>query len=226
MTRTTNSRVAGLAFLAYIALGIASLILFGKAVHGDGVVEQLTSISQHTPFVRIGVVLDLACGLCAIVLGVTLYALTREQDADLATLGLICRTAEGVVAGISVQRSLGLLWLADAVKTNTSNTEATNAIASYLLGQSWSGTVAAIFFAVGSTAFSWLFLRGRMIPAALAWLGVISSALLVIALPLQLGGFVPGSAVQFLWIPMAAFEIPLAVWLIVKGAAVPRGHVA
>ena len=65
-----------------------------------------------------------------------------------------------------------------------------------------------------------------MIPIALAWLGVISSVLLAVALPLQLGGFLPGSVVQFLWIPMAAFEIPLAVWLLVKGAAAPRGSIA
>ena len=36
-----------------------------------------------------------------------------------------------------------------------------------------------VFFAVGSLLFSWLLLRGRMIPVGLAWLGVIASALLV-----------------------------------------------
>ena len=46
----------------------------------------------------------------------------------------------------------------------------------------------AIYFAVGSLLFSWLILRGRLIPAALAQLGVIASALLVVILPLQLAG--------------------------------------
>jgi hypothetical protein len=39
-------------------------------------------------------------------------------------------------------------------------------------------------------------------------------------LPLQLAGFLRGAVTQLVWIPMAAFEIPLAVWLLVKG--VPR----
>ena len=226
MTRTANARVAGFTFLAYIVVGILAMILHGKAVRGDDVAGQLASISQHGSYLQIALVLDLLCGFAAIVLGVTLYALTRDQDPHLSMLGLVCRSAEGIVAGVSVQRSVGLLWAARAVATNEANTEATNAIGAYLLGVHWSALVAATFFAVGSTAFSWLFLRGRMIPVWMAWLGVISSALLVIALPLQLGGFLPASAVQFLWIPMAAFEIPLAVWLLVKGAAPPRGSIA
>jgi hypothetical protein len=52
--------------------------------------------------------------------------------------------------------------------------------------------VTATFFAVGSTLFSWLLLRGRMIPVPLAWLGVLASVLLVVLLPLEAAGFVWG----------------------------------
>jgi hypothetical protein len=85
--------------------------------------------------------------------------------------------------------------------------------------------VGATFFSVGSALFAWLLLRGRLIPAALAWVGVIASVLLVVGLPLQFAGVLPGSVVQFLWLPMAAFEIPLALWLIVKGVAAPSRRV-
>jgi hypothetical protein len=46
----------------------------------------------------------------------------------------------------------------------------------------------ATFFVVGSTLFSWLLLRGRMIPIPLAWLGVVASVLLVVCLPLTTRG--------------------------------------
>jgi uncharacterized membrane-anchored protein YitT (DUF2179 family) len=217
MTRTTIARIAGVTFLAYIAVGIGAMMLHGKATRGDDVPAQLASISQRASFMQTALVLDLLCAFAAIILGVTLYALTREQDPVVAMFGLVCRGAEGIVAGVSLAGSVGLLWASKAVASNASNAEATNAIGAYLLGVNWSSLVAATFFAAGSTAFAWLFLRGRMIPASLAWLGVISSALLVVALPLQLGRFLSGSAVQFLWIPMAVFEIWLAVLLIVKG---------
>ena len=60
-----------------------------------------------------------------------------------------------------------------------------------------------------------------MIPVALAWLGVLASVLLVVGLPLQLAGVLRASAIQLMWLPMAAFEIPLALWLLIKGVATP-----
>jgi hypothetical protein len=83
----------------------------------------------------------------------------------------------------------------------------------------------ATFFAVGSTLFSYLLLKGRLIPIPLAWLGVIASVLLVVGLPLQLAGFLGGPVVSYMWLPMLAFEIPLALWLLInKGVAVPAAR--
>lgn len=81
----------------------------------------------------------------------------------------------------------------------------------------------AIYFAVGSLLFCWLLLRGKLIPVALAWLGVLASALLVVILPLQLAGLFGGamswsaSITWFVWLPMLVFEVALALWLILKG---------
>jgi hypothetical protein len=61
-----------------------------------------------------------------------------------------------------------------------------------------------------------------MIPVALAWLGVLGSALLVVILPLQLAGWVTGSITQLAWIPVGLFEITLAPWLLIKGVAPAR----
>jgi hypothetical protein len=90
---------------------------------------------------------------------------------------------------------------------------------------------AAIFFAVGSTLFCWLLLRGRLIPMALAWLGVLASVLLVVVLPLQLAGLFGGptswsaSVTWLVWLPMLVFEVTLALWLLIKGVAMPTHSV-
>lgn len=60
-----------------------------------------------------------------------------------------------------------------------------------------------------------------MIPVPLAWLGVGASVLLVVLVPLQLAGFFAGPIFMLMWIPMAAFELTVAPWLIIKGAAAP-----
>jgi hypothetical protein len=84
---------------------------------------------------------------------------------------------------------------------------------------------------VGSLIFCWLFLRGRMIPVALAWLGVLASALLVVMLPLQSAGLFGGAlswsatTTMLLWLPMLVFEVTVALWLIIKGVALPTLNV-
>ena len=220
MTRRTNSRLAGIAFLLYIGVGIPVLILMGRARHGDGVAAKLASIAAHAGDVHLALVFELIECFCALVLAVTLYALTRDQDRDLALLGMLCRVAEGVLAAAALPRTLQLLWLAGASGGKTPDASTASALGAYLLyGPGWGA--GAIFFAVGSTLFSWLMLRGRIIPAALAWLGVLSSVAAVIGLPLNAIDALPDSLTWFFWIPLALFEITLALWLIIKGAAPP-----
>lgn len=118
--------------------------------------------------------LGLSTGFLALALGVALYAITREEDPDLAMLALTCRIGEGVMAGLFIPMTLGLLSLATADGANTPDAAAANVLGSFVMtGRRWSPIIAATFFAVGNTLFSWLLLRGRMIPVALAWLGVL-----------------------------------------------------
>lgn len=215
MTRTTNARIAGFTFLFYIAVAFPSMVLLSRATSGEGTAARLAGLAQHAADVHLAVVLSLAGCVSALVLAVTLYAMTREQDPDLAMLGLICRVAEGVTGAVSIPATLGLLWLATATGANAPAPAGAQALGAFLLRPS--PLDGATFFAVGSTLFSWLLLRGRMIPAALAWLGVVSSILLVVGLPLQLGGVLHGPITSLMWLPMAAYEIPLGVWLLVKG---------
>ena len=44
MTRTANARIAGFTFLAYIAAGITSLVLFRRATGVDGIAAKLAGL--------------------------------------------------------------------------------------------------------------------------------------------------------------------------------------
>jgi hypothetical protein len=220
MTRSTNARLAGFTFLLYIALGVTSIFLGGTG--GEGTAAKLASIAQHETGFRVGLLLSPILWFCAIVLAVTLYALTRDEDPDLAMLVLLSRTGEGVIGAASTFASLGLLWLATTNGSAALDAASSQALGTFLFKvEGWNTTISAIFFAVGSTAFSYLLLRGRMVPAVLAWLGVVASVLLVVGLPLQLAGFPNGTITNLMWLPMLLFEVPLALWLIIKGVA-PR----
>ena len=161
------ARVAGFTFLFYIVAGISSMMLGSESQFAD--------------------LLSLLQSFSALVLGVTLYELTRAQGPVLALLALTCRIAEAIQYGES-----------------------------------------AIYFAVASLLFSWLLLRGMLIPTTLAQLGVLASALLVVILPAQLAGLFGGSMswastiTWLVWLPMLIFEVIFAVWLMFKGVKMER----
>jgi len=157
----------------------------------------------------------------AVVLGVTLWALTRDEDSDVAVLALCCRVGEGVLGAAAVVRTMQLLSVATASTPAAAGAAATAIGASLSSQGDSSTTIGATCFAVGSTLFSYLFLRARSIPVPLAWLGVLASVLLVIALPVDLAGFLPGSLAWPIWLPMLVFEVLLALWLINKGVTLP-----
>jgi hypothetical protein len=222
MTRGTNARIAGFTFLFYIAAGVTSLVL-GSATRAHGTAATLALFADHVQQVRIGIVLSLVICVTAVTLAVTLYGITRDEDRDLAVLALSFRVGEGMLGAIAPMATLGLLLLATTgADQGTIDGAAAEVLGTFLLRVGgWNATIAAILFAFGSTVFCWLLLRGRMIPVSLAWLGVAASVLLVVGLPLQLAGFVDGPVTQVIWLPMAAFEIPLGFWLLFKGVATP-----
>ena len=222
MTRTTNARIAGFTYLMYIALAFPAMFLFAKATNVPGIAAKLASIARHAPDVRVVIVLELLACFAAVVLAVALYGVTRDEDHELAVVALSCRVGEGVLNAIFILATLGLLWLATGgTGGDAPDAAAANALGAFLLKvRDWNTTISATFFAVGSTLFSYLLLRGRSVPVLLAWLGVIASALLVVCLPLQLADVLRGPITLLMWIPVAVFELTLGPWLLIKGVKI------
>jgi hypothetical protein len=223
MTRTTNARVAGFTFLFYTAIGMCVELLAHRvnAVGGDA--AKLARIAEYAMDVRIVILLTLLESLSALVLAVALYRITRDEDPELAMLAMACRMVEGVLVSLSIPGDVALLWFAKTgVGTGALDNATTNALRAFLLMPGPSVPVGAIFFVVGSTIFSYLLLRRRMVPVSIAWMGVITSGLLAVTLPLQLAGFSTGPLTGFVqWLPAFVSQTVLALWLLIKGVAKP-----
>jgi len=216
MTLKTTSRLAGFAFLFYIAIGIYDMALFGRASAGEGAAAMLANVARHATQIRISSLLELLMALCALTIAVTIYSITRGYDRELALLAMVCRVVEGANGARGAIARMQLLSVATAAQQASGpDAAAANALGLMFMGNNVA--VSAILFAVGSTIYCYIFLRGRVIPRPMAWLGCLSSLLLVIALPAQVVLATTGG--WLVWIPMALFEVALAVWLLVKGAA-------
>jgi hypothetical protein len=214
----TNPRLAGSAYLFYMAVGISNEVLTSRALSAEGTAARLTRIATYAIDMRMTIILKLCECLAAFVLAVAFYAITREQGQELAMLGLVCRVAEGIFVASLIPNTQGLLWLA-SVRTGAGvpDVATTNALAAFVMRPG--AAIGAVFYAAGSLVFSHLLLRGRMVPVSLAWWGVLSSALLVIGLPLQIAGFLTGPLTGYQWVPSILFAFVLALWLLIKGVA-------
>lgn len=222
MTRATNARLAGLMFLLYIAMGLLAMSLFPSLDGAQGAAAKLAAIAAQAPRLRLSILLSQFMLVDALVLAVALYALTRDQDRDLALLALGFRIAEGVIGAVCLLGTLGLLWVATGGGGEALDAGSTKALGTLLLKvEGWSPTVGGFAFACGSTIYAWLFLRGRSIPAPLACLGLFASVLLVALLPAQLVGSVKGMVASLMWLPMLVFEVVLGLWLLIKGCDLP-----
>jgi hypothetical protein len=218
MTRSAAARVAGFTFLAYIAVAFPSSVLITRATNAKGTEAQLALVAAHASDIRIAIVLGLLSCFAAIVLAVLLYGFTRDEDHELATLVLVSRVGEGILGAVGIPVLLALLAIAtNAPSTAGMDAAARQTIAGFLLMPAQSVMLGAPFFAIGSLAFSVLLVRGRMVPRALAWLGVFASAVLVVGVPLNIARFISGPTAFYLWMPALAFEVPLGFWLLIKG---------
>ena len=106
-----------------------------QARGAGGDAAKLVRIGQYVTNVRLAVLITLLECFSALVLAVTLYGITRDQDHELAMLGLVCRVAEGVLGSLNnIPSYLGLLWLAKAgVGTGAPDIPTTNALRAFLL---------------------------------------------------------------------------------------------
>jgi uncharacterized protein DUF4386 len=221
MTASTNSRVAGITFLAYIVIGLSSMYVDSLIVRGaEDSATRLSNIAQSTSLMQLQIILTLLSAACAIVIAVTVYGLTRDIDRELAIFAFVFRLAEGIII---IMATLVLI-ASMSVAANATGSSGDNAhfLAMGTVLQKIESVIgmglAALCFSVGSTFYCYLFLKGRSIPTALAWLGFLGSLMLVILVPLQLAGYLKeGPITTYMWMPMLVFELIFSFWLIFKG---------
>ncbi|HJW09047.1 MAG TPA: DUF4386 domain-containing protein [Holophagaceae bacterium] len=215
MTRTTLARIAGATYLVYAAIGIGGEALMHQARSIDPATANPVRLATYALDLRLTILIVVLECLSALVLAVTLYGITRDEDADLARLGLVCRVTEGILGSLSIPGYVGMLALA---KAGGQDAATANAVRTFQAMPGPSVPPGAVFFAVGSLVFAWLLLRGRMVPGLIAWLGVLACGLLTVLLPLQLAGFTTGPLTGYVpWLPALLFQVVLALWLVFRG---------
>ena len=216
MTLRAEGKLAGYAYLAYIVFAMSAAVLSAKTIAGADIAHMLATLRSTIVFAKVTVLLDLLQIVCAIVLAVTLYRLSRTVDATLALLAMAFRFGEGLMGFVPLLGKLELMKLVTASSPSCASDAGCLAIAGEIFNRP-DDLFGQFCFVVGGFLFAYILLAGRLIPRWMAWTGVITIGLQLICMPLHIATILPGRVVNWLWFPILLYEVPLGIWLIRKG---------
>ncbi len=182
------ARVAGLMYLLVLAV-------------------DLTGMQSHNAV--LGRSLMLTGSLLTVPLALGLYFTLRPVHGVVSAFALGCRLLEALLGIISTIVGFSMM------RTDLLQSSLGRAILS-LAAWDHATNFAAFAFTIGSTLFFLLFVKGRLIPRPLSWLGLLASLVAMLACITHL--FRPGFPAMTMtaWIPMLLAEVSTGGWLLVR----------
>jgi hypothetical protein len=218
------AKVAGVIYLAAMASSMfAELYAQGGQVTADAA-ETARNIAATESLFRLGAVTHLVTFANDAALAVALYLVLSPVSRGLALLGAFWRLVDCAVLAISALAQFSALrlltWSHPPQALGPDQLQAQARLLLEFRGEAMS--VGWVFLGLGSIVFSWLWLRSRYVPRPLAAWGVFASALLAVG---PLVAFADPAAGRVIspgyMIPMFFYEVPLGLWLVLRGIREP-----
>lgn len=214
-----HAAIVGVLYILATVTALLALPLYGPILDGP---EYLLNGAAASSQVLLGAVMELILVGSAVGTAVGLFPFVRKDNESLALGYLFFRVIEAVVIAVGVVAVLSLLTLSQEFAAAAAPDAAAYHVAGSLLlaVKAWTFLLGPnLLLGLNTILYSYLLYRSSLVPRPLAALGMIASALILIQGPLQMFGvFQPLSTpVIVMALPVAAFEMILAGWLIVKG---------
>ena len=214
--RRTWARVAGFLYVATNVTAILGFVLKGGIIVRGDAAATVANLAQSGTLYRASLALELVtvAGVIPLILG--LYVALKPVAPNLALLAAFWRLMENAVLVVLTLSSFLALAL---IPRGAALGEAMPALVGALLYvHSYGFQIGFFFLGLGSTLFSWLWWRSRLIPRWLAGLGLFASALMaVVALAIVVEPRVYATVTMAYMLPMGLYEIGLGLWLLVRG---------
>ncbi len=171
---------------------------------------------------RINIVNELITSVVIVVLAITLYAILKSVNKNLALLALFLKLIEAILwAVIALGHFIALLVLNGQASLTVFEPEQVQALVGLFLNVHISVTaIPGVFLGLNLMIFLYLLFKSKYVPNILAAFGVFSYALIFIYDLLFI--FSPNYAtiliIQIIgWGPSILFEIIIGFWLLIEG---------
>ncbi|MGD6852544.1 MAG: DUF4386 domain-containing protein [Candidatus Bathyarchaeia archaeon] len=214
---TSHRKTATIVGILFI---IATVVLIVSGFFSESITtpEYLTSVAANENSVITGALLEIISAAAVIGIPIALFPILKKYNEGLALGYVGARFFEGLFLVISTVILLLLVSLSQEFVNGATASAASLQTAGTLLlsAREWCSILLDFPFTIGALILNYIFYRSALVPRWLSIWGIIGAALWLAIALLHLFGFNP-PMIEILALPIAAQEMALAVWLIVKG---------
>lgn len=218
-TNRQAATIVGIMFILASSTAILGFLFYQPILTGP---DYLTNGAENSTQVILGALMELALVITAIGTAIGLFPVLRPYGERIALGHLFFRFLEAVVISVGIIAVLSLLTLSqDFVAADAANASAYQVSGILLQAVYKSTSMLGPLFLLGinTLMYSYLLFKSKLVPRPLAVMGIAGATLvLVYAMLVVFEVVVHGSGpATVLVLPIALYEMLLAVWLIAKG---------
>lgn len=219
MINKRAAKLVGVLFILAAVSAVAGVLLYDPILNGS---DYLSNGSKHANQIIWGALMELILVVSAVGTATTMFPILRRYNETIALWHVCFRFLEAIVIMVGVISVLSLLTLSrefvaagapDAAAFQTSGT-VLKAIHewTFMLGPNF-------MLGINTMIYSYIFYKTKLVPRFIPILGMTGAALVFVCALLVMFGVIEQVSVWggLLALPVAANEMILAVWLIVKG---------
>jgi len=215
------AKVAGFTFLFAIAIVVISNYSVNFRFVVPDAAETARNMMEHETLFRVNIFCNLIYLVTLIIMSTSLYVILKPVNKNFALAAAFTRFVYASIWAIVALNTFGALrLLGDAGFLKAFETDQLQALSRLRLYNSWDAYYVGLpFWGLASAVCSYLLLKSKYIPKALAIFGIISSVWCVFCAFAFLIFPEYGEIVHLglFDVPLVIFEIILGFWFLIKG---------
>lgn len=212
LNQRTTEKILGVLYLAFMSSSIAGFTML-EAQLGPG--DYLLTLYENRSQVSLAVLLHLVNDAAVVAIGILMFNLFRKASGLVATTVLVTRIMESTILMLGKVGVMLLLTVSkEYIQSGGSAAYFVTLGTLFKQWNGWSFEMAMLTLGVGGFVLCYFLLTRKLVPVALASLGMVGYVLLFAKSVMALAGY---PAPFYLFVPVAIFEITFPFWLIFKG---------
>jgi hypothetical protein len=213
------AKIVGVLFILAAVSAVAGVMLYDPILNGS---DYLINGSKHANQVILGALMELILVVSAVGTATTMFPILRRYNETIALWHVCFRFLEAIVITVGVISVLSLLTLSqEFVAAGAPDVAAFQTSGTVLKDiHEWTFMLGPNFMlGINTMMYSYIFYKTKLVPRFIPILGMTGATLVFICALLVMFDVIEQVSVWggLLALPVAANEMILAVWLIMKG---------